>query len=368
MSDRVLAATRKGLFLVDREATGWTIARTCFLGENVGLVAVDARDGAWYATLDHGHFGAKLHRSEDAGATWTELAVPAYPEHPEGTHDLDAFGRPVPWKLNRIWALTPGLPSQPGRLWAGTLPGGLFRSDDRGESWTLMEALWHMPERKQWNGGGADLPGIHSVTLDPRDGKVLVAVSSGGVWESADDGATWASRCRGLRADYVPPEQVEEPSAQDPHCVVRAPADPDRLYMQHHNGIFVSRDGAASWTEITGVQPSVFGFPVAVHPKDPDTAWFVPAQKDEQRIPKDARVVVNRTRDGCTTFETCFEGLPQVHAYDLVYRHALDVDGSGERLAFGSTTGSLWVSEDGGTSWATVAEHLPPVYAVRFVP
>ncbi len=368
MSDRLLLGTRKGLFIVDRGPRGWAIARTCFLGENVGLVAVDPRDGAWYATLDHGHFGAKLHRSEDAGTTWTELAVPVYPEHPDGTHDLDGFGRPIPWKLNRIWALAPGLSSQPGRLWAGTLPGGLFRSEDRGATWTLMEALWYMPDRKKWTGGGADLPGLHSICLDPRDGSLLVAVSSGGVWESRDDGATWTSRCKGLRADYVPPEQVEEPSAQDPHCVVRSPADPDRLYMQHHNGIFTSRDGAATWSEIKDVHPSVFGFPVAVHPKDPDTAWFVPAVKDVQRIPQDAKVVVNRTRDGCRSFETFSQGLPQEHAYDLVYRHALDVDGSGDRLAFGSTTGSAWVSEDGGESWATVGVHLPPVYAVRFVP
>lgn len=368
MSGRLLVGTRKGLFILERGAASWGIARVDFLGENVGLVAVDPRDGAWYATLDHGHFGTKLHRSEDAGGTWTEIAVPEYPPHPEGTHDLDGFGRPIHWKLNRFWALTPGLPSQPGRLWAGTLPGGLFRSDDRGASWSLVDSLWNMPVRKKWTGGGTDLPGIHSVSIDPRDGRILIAVSSGGVWESRDEGATWESRCKGLRADYVPPEQVELPEAQDPHCVVRSPTDPDRLYMQHHNGIFMSRDGAATWTEIKNVFPSVFGFPVAVHPTQPDTAWFVPAVKDEQRIPRDAKVVVNRTRDGCATFETLSQGLPQEHAYDLVYRHALDVDGTGERLAFGSSTGSLWVSENGGEAWATLSEHLPPVYVVRFVP
>lgn len=366
-SNTLLAATRKGLFQVDRGPSGWSIAKVHFLAENFALAMVDPRDGAWYATIDHGHFGTKLHRSDDAGATWEEIGVPAYPEHPEGTHDLDDFGRPIPWKLNKIWALTPGLPSQPGRIWAGTLPGGLFRSDDRGATWSLVESLWFMNERKKWTGGGADLPGMHSVLVDPRDGKVMVAVSSGGVWESADDGATWASRCKGLRADYAPPELVEDPSSQDPHCVVRSPADPDRLYMQHHNGIFVSRNNAASWTEITGVSPSVFGFPVAAHPFEADTAWFVPAVKDMERIPKDAKVVVNRTKDGCGSFETFSKGLPQEHAYDLVYRHALDVDGSGARLAFGSSTGSLWVSEDGGESWSTIGEHLPPVYAVRFV-
>ena len=148
--------------------------------------------------------------------------------------------------------------------------------------------------------------------------------------------------------------------------VTQCPANPDVLWVQHHNGIFKSTDAAASWTEISGVAPSAFGFPVVVHPADADTAWFVPAAKDEKRYPVDGRVVVNRTRDGGKTFETLTRGLPQEHAYDLVFRHALDVDDSGDRLAFGSTTGSLWFSEDAGDSWVTASSNLPPIYAVRF--
>ena len=105
---------------------------------------------------------------------------------------------------------------------------------------------------------------------------------------------------------------------------------------------------------------------MAVHPADPDTAWFVPATKDEKRFPVGGRVVVTRTHDGGRMFETLTRGLPQEHAYDLVFRHALDVDESGTRLAFGSTTGSAWVSENGGDSWQAVSSHLPPIYAVRF--
>lgn len=148
--------------------------------------------------------------------------------------------------------------------------------------------------------------------------------------------------------------------------VAQCPANPDVLWVQHHNGIFKSTDGAASWNEITSVQPSAFGFPVAVHPRDADTAWFVPAVRDEKRYPIGGRVVVNRTRDGGKTFETLTRGLPQEHAYDLVYRHALDVDETGDCLAFGSTTGSLWMSENGGDAWQTVSSNLPPIYAVRF--
>jgi hypothetical protein len=129
--------------------------------------------------------------------------------------------------------------------------------------------------------------------------------------------------------------------------------------------VFRSTDGAASWQEVT-VPPSSFGFAVAVHPKNPDTAWFVPAESDERRIPIAGRVVVARTRDGGRSFTELTRGLPQRHAYDLTYRHALDIDATGNHLALGTTTGSLWVSVDQGESWQTAAEHLPPVYAVRW--
>jgi photosystem II stability/assembly factor-like uncharacterized protein len=136
--------------------------------------------------------------------------------------------------------------------------------------------------------------------------------------------------------------------------------------MQHHNGIFLSDDGGRSWRELTDVTPSSFGFAVAVHPTRPDTAWFVPATKDEQRFPVDAHLVVTRTRDGGQQFDLLRKGLPQCPAYDLIYRHALDCSRDGERLAFGSTTGSLWVSEDQGDSWQSVSHHLPPIACVRF--
>jgi len=368
MSERFMVATRKGLFTVAKTKRGWGIDRADFLGDNVTLVHEDPRDGARFAALDHGHFGVKLHRSRDGGETWQELAPPAYPEKPAELEHLDGWGKPVEWKLRLIWGFASGGAGQPGRLWAGTLPGGLFRSEDDGESWQLNEPLWQEARERKWSGGGADQAGIHSICVDPRKPeRVAVGVSSGGVWVSEDDGFTWAHRTQGMRAEYAPPEKTYDPDMQDPHCLVQCTGAPERWWVQHHNGIFRSTNDLDSWDELTDVKPSVFGFPVVVHPEDGDTAWFVPAVKDEKRYAAGGQVSVNRTRDGGKSFETLREGLPQEHAYDLVYRHALDLDARGERLAFGSTTGSVWVSEDQGDSWQTVSTHLPPVYAVRFV-
>ncbi len=119
---------------------------------------------------------------------------------------------------------------------------------------------------------------------------------------------------------------AENPNAQDPHCLVHCAAAPETMWVQHHNGIFVSRNAGIHWDRCTDVDPSTFGFAVAVHPHDGDTAWFVPAVKDEHRIPADGRVVVTRTRDGGRSFDKLSQGLPQVDAYDIVFRHALDVD------------------------------------------
>lgn len=169
-----------------------------------------------------------------------------------------------------------------------------------------------------------------------------------------------------MRAEYVPPALAGENNHQDPHALRQAPSDPDTLWCQHHNGIFVSRNGGKLWTELKDVKPSVFGFALAVHPQDPETAWFVPAVKDETRVPVGGGLVVNRTRDGGRRFESLSDGLPQSDCYDLVYRHGLDVDESGQQLAMGSTTGSLWISENAGDSWQHLSSHLPPVYALRF--
>lgn len=369
MSDRLLAATRKGLFFIERGANArWAIRNVAFLGDNVSMVLPDTRDGTTYAALDHGHFGVKLHRSANAN-DWEACGVPAYPPKPEGVDDVNPMSqKPIPWSLSLIWSLETGGPREPGALWCGTIPGGLFRSDDRGTTWKLVESLWNHPGRKQWFGGGRDLPGIHSICVDPRDSKrLLLGVSCGGVWETLDQGESWQVRASGMRAEYMPPEMQHEPNIQDPHRLVQCPAQPDQLWVQHHNGIFRSTDNSASWQELAGVAPAVFGFPVAVHPRDGNTAWFVPATKDEKRFPVDGKVVVTRTRDGGKSFETLTRGLPQEHAYDIVYRHCMDIDVSGDRLAFGSTTGSLWITENQGDAWTTVSNHLPPIYCVRFV-
>jgi len=359
---RLHVSTRKGLFTLERGAGGWTIERVAFLGDPVTLSLHDPRDGALYAALSLGHFGVKLQRSDDEGRTFMEVAAPAFPAGAPGGAPGD--GAPA---VELLWSLEPGGAAEPGVLWAGTIPGALFRSPDRGASWMLVRSLWERPERKAWTGGGYDHPGIHSICVDPRDPRRLhCGVSTGGVWHTADGGERWELRASGMYAEYMPPERREEPNAQDVHRLAQAPSAPEVIWAQHHNGVFRTTDGGRRWGEVTAIRPSKFGFAVTVHPRDPETAWFVPGVKDERRVPVDGALVVARTRDGGRSFDVLRDGLPQQHAYDLVYRHGLAVDRTGDRLAAGSTTGNLWVSERAGERWTQLSSNLPPITAVAF--
>lgn len=369
MDQPLFVGTRKGLFKYERKDGNWTITERAFIGVEVSIVTVDPRNGSVYAIIEHGHFGIKLHRSEDGGSTWSEVTTPAYPAKPDDVEEILCPFRkiPIPWSLEKLWSLAPGGADQPGLLWAGTIPGGLFKSTDHGTTWELVRSLWDRPERAKWAGGGYDYPGIHSICVDPRDSRrVTVAISCGGTWVTTDTGESWANCAGGMRADYAPPESANDPDIQDPHLIVQCASAPDNFWCQHHNGIFRTVDNCGQWEAITNDQPSDFGFAVAVHPCDPSTAWFAPAEKDECRVPVDGKIVITRTRDGGKSFEELTTGLPQTDAYDLIYRHSLAVDETGNHLAFGSTTGTLWFSSDQGDSWQTLSGNLPPVYCLQF--
>ncbi len=361
--------TRKGLIEVQRHAERWTITRTSFLGVSVPMLMRDPRTGTVIAAIEHGHFGTKFHHSEDDGATWVERACPTYPPKPDDVPDTicQMSQRPIPWALEKIWALEAGGADQPGLLWCGTIPGGLFKSLDGGASWELVRSLWDHPGRARWFGGGADWPGIHSILVDPRNSQhVTIAVSCGGVWETWDTGETWSCIGSGVFAEFMPPELRDDPGIQDPHRIAACSAAPDALWMQHHNGIFHSPDGGQHWTHLKTADPSDFGFGVAVHPQNPQIAWFVPGIRDTDRVPVDCALCVMRTQDGGASFQALRAGLPQDHAYHVVYRHALAVAPDGQTLAFGSTTGSVWISENGGDTWERLSADLPPIYCLRF--
>lgn len=387
MSKRILIGTRKGTFIAERKNAGYALRLAGHGGVSVNFLAADPNSGALWAALGFGHWGAKLSRSTDGGSSWTDATQVKYPEGARylAPPDPGEEGENGPERftlrdatLLKLWVIGFG---QPGRVYVGTIPGGLFVSDDGGESFELNRPLWDHESRggdlsdgkgngkTHWFGtpaseGSEFAPGIHSIDVDPRDpNRVRVAISTAGVLETRDGGKSWQGRNTGMTNDYLPDPHAEW--GHDAHFIQCCPGTPDHVWQQNHCGVFYSADGAHTWKKVSRAEQGVhFGFPIAADDRDGGTAWVVPGVSDQQRMAIGGGLFVARTQDGGESWQQLREGLPQHNAYDVVYRHALSV--SGERVAFGSTTGNLYVSEDRGDHWTTVANNLPPIYSVRF--
>ncbi len=351
--------TRKGLVIYKKSTSSWDYHSSHFPGIPVTLAYADENTKTWWACLDHGHWGIKLHKSTDQGNNWEELQAPKYQEGLE-------IKEGVPATNKYIWAITNGGKSNPDKLFIGTIPGGLFSSSDYGKSFELNEALWNHPSRKEhWFGGGFDHPGIHSIVIDPRDNDhFYIGISCAGVFETTDNGKSWTVRNDGLRADFLPDPFAEV--GHDPHLLLACPTHPDVMWQQNHCGIFRSINGGKNWKNVSQKKgPANFGFTIAVHEQNPEQAWVIPGISDVIRTPIDQSLVVCRTDDGGKSWIEQRNGLPQETSFDIVYRHGLDI--TGNTLAFGTTTGNLFISEDLGDHWNCINHFLPMVHSVHFV-
>lgn len=390
MASRVLVGTRKGTFIADKVDGVWKPRLVGHAGTGVNFVARDPYTGHLWALLGHGHWGAKLSRSLDDGETWSD--APAQIKYPEGARFIaqdmyeDALAEHgVGWRIStkpatlaKLWVIGFG-PN--GYVYVGTIPGGLFVSRDGGASFDLNMPLWNHESRggdlsegntqaeTKWFGtpaseGGDFAPGIHSVVVDPRDpNHVLVGVSTAGVIRTTDGGKSWRSANKGMTMEHSPEPEAEW--GHDAHYIELCEAAPDHVWQQNHVGVFYSSDCARTWRLVSRPEQGVhFGFPITVDAKSGGTAWVVPGHSDQQRMAIDGGLFVARTDDGGQSWKQLRKGLPQECAYDVIYRHALaNKNGA---VAFGTTTGNLYLSDDGGEHWTAVANNLPPVYSVRF--
>ena len=290
--------------------------------------------------------------SDDLGASWHERPDAAAITFPEDTGAA----------LARIWQVTAD-PHDPDVVWAGTEPHALWRSADGGASFELVRGLWDHPHRPLWGegfGGGA----IHTILPDPQDAdRMLVAMSTGGVYATTDGGATWQPRNKGLEARYVPDPFPE--FGQCVHKVARDPATPSRLYLQCHHGVYRSDDDAGSWQSIADGLPTDFGFTVLTHPRRGGSLWLVPVMADSERIPPGGQLQLQHSADAGDTWQTQAQGLPHP-SYTCVLRDAAAVDTHDEAgLYVGTRNGDVFASTDEGASFTRIIEQLPDVLCVR---
>jgi len=351
----LLVGTKKGLFLLEGDpARGFEVRTRAFPGEPVEFATRDPRSGRLLATMTSPFYGPKIFYTDaDPGAEWQQAQGVALPEGGDQA-------------LERIWVIARG--EADGVLYAGGDPGVLFESHDGGTTWELNAGLWSQPSRPHWQPGGGGLC-LHSICTWPGDpDRLAVAVSAAGMWLTEDAGASWRRGNVGLNPRYLPQEALaDENAGRCVHHVERAPARPERMFMQFHGGVYRSDDAGESWSDIGGGGlPSDFGFPLMVDPDDPDSAFVIPLVADMDRVTPDGRVRVYETRDGGSSWSARGAGLPAEHAYLTVLRQAFARAGGGAQLElyFGATSGELFGSGDAGATWSSLASRLPPVFSV----
>jgi photosystem II stability/assembly factor-like uncharacterized protein len=382
---RLLVGTRKAAFIYtsDEQRRSWTLSPPILPGWSTYHIAVDTRRDPprIYAAASHWAWGPSVARSDDGGKTW-EQRSPGL-----------AFPADMGLKMEAVWQITPGHTSQPGVVYAGTQPAGLFRSEDWGESWTPIDGINRHEYRQFWGpAGGAGAAALHSIAIDPRDpSRMFVSISSGGTYISEDGGNTWGIYSHRVVATTAMAKQMEEdfakrfpelakqfeeqfklppnvdPAAQDEfHKMLMDPKNPDRLWGQAHIGVFRLDQAGPGWKDVTEGLPSFHGFPLAISRQQPDSVYVVPLafEEDNFRVARE-QFAVYRTRDEGTTWQRLTEGLPGPHEYQSVYREGLDTDGlTPEGVYVGTTNGQVFASADGGDHWQRLPGTLPPILSV----
>jgi photosystem II stability/assembly factor-like uncharacterized protein len=356
MTETLLAiGTVKGLVLAhSKDRVSWELGDLQFPMNSVYAIGIDQRGAQprLFVSATSEHWGPSVLHSDDLGRSWVEPSDPviAFPE------DTGAA-------LGRVWQIAPS-PTEPDVVWAGSEPSALWRSEDNGEHFSLIRSLWDHPHRPDWAAGFGG-QAIHTVLPHPKEPeRILVAMSTGGVYRSEDGGASWSASNSGVKVSFGPDPYPE--FGQCVHKVSRDATDPDRLFLQNHHGVNRSDDGGRTWTSIADDLPTDFGFAMVTHPRRSGVAYSFPITADRERVPPEHACRVFRTEDAGATWSPLGNGLPQRDYYDIVLRDGLTHDGADPLgLYFGTRGGEVYASADEGESWSMVAEHLPSVLCVR---
>ncbi len=368
---QIMVGTKKAGFVYtsDEKREQWRLSKPMLPGWFVNHMVADTRTDPARLYIAGGHmvWGRAVARSEDGGETWDARS--------EGL----GFAEDMGVTIDALWHIRPGPASQPGVVYAGTSPAGLFRSEDWGESWKPIDGLNRHELREHWATAGPTGQALHSIEIDPRDpNHIYLNISDGGSYVTLDGGERWhmfshhaisvspqAKMFISQGAANVPPG-IDPAAAHDMHRLRLDQKNPDRLWTQAHTGVFRSDDGGRSWEDVTDGLPSFHGFPIAVTRREPDAVYVVPLETGTDNFRAcPGQFAVYRTRDAGSTWERLTNGLPGPDDYQSSYREGMDTDGlDPEGVYVGTSNGEVYASFDRGDQWQRLPGTLPPVLSV----
>jgi photosystem II stability/assembly factor-like uncharacterized protein len=198
--------------------------------------------------------------------------------------------------------------------------GGIFKSADGG-------ATWHGA------GAGPMIVNVPALAADPAAPNVLYAAAGpDGVFKSADAGATW-----------TPSGAL--PGGQFVNALSLAVApNPDLLYALTSCLLFESTDGGASWNSNAGPEHYCINSFLSVDPDDSNTLYV--AESDVV----DGSSSLQKTADGGVTWSYVLQS-------DEFYFQALAIDPANPTTIYAGTTGGLQKTTDGGANWSDIGLH-----------
>lgn len=337
---RIAIGTEKGGYLVD-PASG-TVTGPLFPGWKVTAFG-RAPGGDHLVAVGSNWFGAAIHRSPDLDS-WAQIEPgPTYGDKRE---------------LSQIWTL----PTVDGHTYAGVAEAGLFRSGDDGRSWQPVGSLNEHPTRDRWMPGAG---GLCTHRLLAAEDRLWVGISAVGVFRSDDRGETWQPKNDGVPSVGTPEDAPRPEVGYCVHNLDHDPRNPQRIWRQDHAGVFRTENGGDTWERIEAGLPAGFGF-VMRRDHASGRLFVLPLHSDENRVPVDGRFCAYLSADDGDSWQVAGTGWPDSPTFTSVLRGAVAADGDGT-LALGTTGGDLWVTDDAGDHWRHLGPAFPRIGAVALI-